>query len=766
MERRIQIYIEPIFESGDFQELELFNDETIEVTSTIQNISDISKVFTDVSLSFSVPATPNNNAIFQHFYNSDVDASVDHNIRRNAFIEIDLTPFRTGKISLEKANIKRGLADSYQITFYGDLLSLKDKFGEDKLSDVKEINNYSHTYNATEIYNRITDNSIFYDVRYPLISWKNLWQVGGSGTYDITQNAHPIFYNELFPALSVRRLMQAIGTKYGLTFSGSWMSDQRFIRCFLLLKNVLEKKFITETTDLNFDYTDDTSGIYFDISDTSQYPNSLHLKFISASDVGLSGVVTNFSAEHKVAVSITSASSERWYIDTYSNGVYQNTVTGIGTSTSPILTRNNVDGIDEHLTFQIRATGTMTLIAEVVYTFVYSAIQNGAPVSNSGGYIADTPSFTLTGNVDLATLAPEIKVADFVSGIIKEFNLTCYSTSKDNFTLQPVDEWYQQGAIVDVTKYTDIDSIDVDRIKLYKKISFKYQESESFMNKNFKSLYFRDYGNTDLGFNYDGEEYSVEVPFENLMFNKFSGTDLQVGYHLNETFQSYVPKPTLLYMYDRKPCSFKFYNGTTHVTVSNYMPFGQDMIYQNTNHSLNFSADTSTLLEVPIANSLFGEYYFGYLTNLYNLKNRLINVKTNLPISLLTNLKLNDRLIIRDKRYIINEMKSNLRNGDVNFSLYLDFRPVRPEQIISENTNAAVCNTYLIDLPNGCTSATLSSVTSGVTFSANPVTSDSFVNICIPANGTGLERTITILISYTFRDGSTASNNIYIIQPA
>lgn len=763
MERRIQIYIEPIFESGDFQELELFNDETIEVTSTVQNIADISKVFTDVSLSFSVPATPNNNAIFQHFYNSDVDASVDHNIRRNAFIEIDLTPFRTGKISLEKSNVKRGLADSYQITFYGDLLSLKDKFGEDKLSDVKEINNYSHVYNATQILNRITDDSIFYDVRYPLISWKNLWQISGAGTYDITQNAHPIYYSELFPALSVRRLMQAIGTKYGITFSGSWMSDQRFIRCFLLLKNVLNKSFVTEPLQVDILTYTTGGGDYFDITN-----NSLTISYIS--DIITGGSLIPYSLNHQVVLIMSGVTSPSagYFIDIYQNGVYYMTATGVGTATKTIAVAQleNVEGLNVVFTAKVRSTENISFNCRFRYvqSFVYLSGSDAIEGTNTYNTTASTQTFS--GNVDLATLAPEIKVADFVSGIIKEFNLTCYSTSKDNFTLQPLDEWYGQGAIVDITKYTDIDSIDVDRIKLYKKISFKYQESESFMNKNFKSLYFRDYGNTDLGYNYDGEEYSVEVPFENLMFNKFSGTELQVGYHLNETFQSYVPKPTLLYMYDQKPCSFKFWDGTTHVTVSDYMPFGQDMIYQNTNHSLNFSADTSTLLEVPIANSLFGEYYFGYLTNLYNLKNRLISVKTNLPISLLTNLKLNDRLIIRDKRYIINDMKSNLRNGDVNFSLYLDFRPVRPEQIISENTNAAVCNTYLIDLPNGCTSATLSSVTSGVTFSANPVTSDSFVNICIPANGTGLERTITILISYTFRDGSTASNNIYIIQPA
>lgn len=764
MKRRIQVFVEPIFESGNYQELELFTDENIEVTSTIQNISDISKVFTDFSQSFTIPASANNNAIFQHFYNSDVDASVDQNIRRNAYIEIDLTPFRSGKLSLEKSNVKKGIAENYQVTFYGEIRSLKDAFGEDKLSDVKELNNYTHAYTGTEIYNRITDDSIFYDVRYPLISWKNLWTVtgSGSGNYNITTNGHPIFYNELFPAISVRRVMDAIGAKYGITFTGSWITDQRFIKCFLLLKNVTEKKFITEPSEIDFDYTDDPTGEYFNISNTGQFPNSLHLRFLTNSDIGLSGVVTNFSGVHKVAVTITTASTERWYLDTFSNGIYQNTVSGIGTDSAPILTRNNVDGLDEYLTFQIRATGSMSITANVGYVFFYSAVQNGIPISQSGGYSASTPSISLVGNVDLATLAPDIKVSDFVNGLTKEFNLTCYSTDKNVFVLQPIDEWYNQGAIVDITKYTDIDSIDVDRIKLYKKISFKYQESESFLNKQFKSLFFRDYGNTDLGYNYDGDEYSIEVPFENLLFQKFTGTELQVGYHLNETFQSYVPKPTLLYMYDQKPCSFKLFNGSTHVTVSDYMPFGQDALIQNTNYSLNFSADTSSLLDVPIANSLFGEYYFGYLTNLYNLKNRLINVKTVLPISLLTNLELNDRLIIRDKRYIINEMKSNLTTGEVNFSLYLDFRPVRPA-IINTVSSAAACYTYLVSVPRNY-NATFDSSLAGVTINPDPLNTTGNITVCIPVNTTGNQRTIEIEITLNNRDGNNLIDYIYIIQ--
>ena len=55
--RSVQVYIEG-------QRLELFQDEQIQVNSSVQNIADISKVFTDFSQSFTVPASSHNNAIF------------------------------------------------------------------------------------------------------------------------------------------------------------------------------------------------------------------------------------------------------------------------------------------------------------------------------------------------------------------------------------------------------------------------------------------------------------------------------------------------------------------------------------------------------------------------------------------------------------------------------------------------------------------------------------------------------------------------------
>ena len=119
---------------GDFQisntakRIELFNDEKISITSSIQNVNDISKVFTDYSQSFTIPASDNNNEIFRHWYENALDNGYNQNFRYSGYIEIDTQVFRTGKWQLESATVKNNRVEDYKITFYGNLLSLTDKF--------------------------------------------------------------------------------------------------------------------------------------------------------------------------------------------------------------------------------------------------------------------------------------------------------------------------------------------------------------------------------------------------------------------------------------------------------------------------------------------------------------------------------------------------------------------------------------------------------------------------------------------------------------
>ena len=60
----IAIYI------GD-RRLDLFKDENIKLTSALNDIEKLSNVFNDFTQSFTVPATANNNEIFQFYYDMD-----------------------------------------------------------------------------------------------------------------------------------------------------------------------------------------------------------------------------------------------------------------------------------------------------------------------------------------------------------------------------------------------------------------------------------------------------------------------------------------------------------------------------------------------------------------------------------------------------------------------------------------------------------------------------------------------------------------------
>ena len=58
--RKVALYIED-------QRVDLFDDEVISLTQTIQNVKDISKIFTPFSKSFTLPASKTNNKIFSHY---------------------------------------------------------------------------------------------------------------------------------------------------------------------------------------------------------------------------------------------------------------------------------------------------------------------------------------------------------------------------------------------------------------------------------------------------------------------------------------------------------------------------------------------------------------------------------------------------------------------------------------------------------------------------------------------------------------------------
>jgi hypothetical protein len=715
-----------------FNRIELFEDEKISLTSSIQNVNDISKVFTDYSQSFTIPASDNNNEIFRHWYENSLDNGFDQRIRYDGYIELDTQLFRTGKWQLESSSLKNNRIEDYKITFYGDLKSLTDKFGEDKLKDVEEINDYTIDYNGTNVRSLVTT-ATPQDVMFPLITSDRVWQYGGGGANDISTNGGAINFNELYPAIKVARVFDAIADKYNLNFSGTFLQQQKFSKAYLWLKNNDAKNFISTSERRQIVLNNNTTYLpqVFRITN-----NTYNLRNSGGTVIG-----TNLSSSQPLfTLTITFPTPLDYTVTIFKNGGLYTTLQNTGNVAQVQIPHTFGNG---NYTFFLQTS--IPTNYNYTYTFRYRRYFSGSPTSITFPVVTlGSLSGTLNSNISLLNYMPDIKVADFFSGILKMFNLTAFSTDGINFTLEQLENWYYLGGIKDFSEYCTTD-LDFNRIKPYKKINFEYEKSENLLSRNFFTTNSREYGNLSSTFNTDGSDYSIKLPFENLLFNKFTGTNLQVGYALKSDLTPYAPKPIIVYFTERKSGTLFFNTALTTTNIGNFNVFGQDCIDTTdlTNNTLNWGVEISSYFLQPINNSLFNNYYLAYLNNLYSLKSRMVKVKMRLPYLELLNLRLNDRIVIRDKRYIINQYTTDLKTFESDFELIQDFRTINFDNSTSRNISNQPVIIEIYTTTKESLSWTIvedvSSMITAISFT------ESSIKISVNENIGGVERTASIL---------------------
>ena len=695
-------------------QLDQFNDSSIQINLGVQNIADLQKVFSDFTQSFTIPASPVNNRVFQHFYESDITyrkgVVLDYNLRRTAYIEIDTYTFRTGKVMLEKSNVKDGLPYSYQITFYTELTTFKDILGENKLSDLDySLIDAPFSYQDVKDRIEIPDSITNYDIRYPLISSKRVWNMFDplNPAEDIYEPATGIVYNELFPALRVTKIMELIQADYGITFTGTFLTNPLIKEVWIWYKNKTANTESSATIDFDFI---SASNQYppFTIGDNDSYVIAdafLFDDYLYVSTALNNIRVTHCSAVHELLFSSPPAYSDSGkirlrlnltttnptdisYVQVIKNGTLFTTVNCTGSGLFLLYEEENYNAfsMDNTFTFKVSTNQPTMLMGTIDFAiWVMYAIPGTPPfeVPTTINTLDFAPINSVT-SLDLNSYAPDIKLIDFIQGLIKTFNLTIIGVNATTFQLETLENWYSAGIIRDITEYTDTASIDVARVKLFKSIDFKHTKSESVINAGFLAQNQKAFGDLSATYIYEGSNYKIETPFEDLLPVKLEPEGLGltnrtcVSFALNYSLQPYIPKPCILYKARLEPTKFSL-NDTigNSQPVNQYHPFTPDGFYNNNYVSLNWGVELSPLYNYQLMyNGLYSVYYKGYIENLYNKKNRMTSVKAILPISILTALKLNDRLVIRDKRYVINDVKLNLTTGEANLVLLNDFRPV------------------------------------------------------------------------------------------
>lgn len=776
---------------SEYERLDLFKDEKISVTSQLQNANDLAKLYTDYSQSFNVPASKKNNAIFSHWYESSVDDGYDHRIRYEGYIEVDTHKFKQGTFQLENAKKKDGFIDSYQITFYGNLTQLKDVIKDDKLNSL-DYSSLNHTYNSTEVIARVSTLTnglgVPYDVRYPLIGnqKKYQYQTGGA-TEDITLSTGAIKWNELFPAIPVSKVIQFIQNKYGISFTGTFLNLPQFTKLHLYCKPSLLMSEQTPRATLNF--TTVVSGLPFTELNLATDILTTNWNWVTP--------VVGGQYANKVKVKITPVGSALYTIYVYKNGELFKTFPNLtGTKTVTADTVNRTSNPNS-ISYEIKLSSSSNITFSPEITLIRNT---SAPFTNSINVtsVANNPSQSTVANIDIVNYIPDIKISDFITGLVKMFNLMIIPKQNNTFELLPLELYYNQGKILDITKYVYSDELTIEKPKLFKSINFTYEESNNVLNVAYNGLYGQSYG--DLIYRNENttenNTYDIKVPFENVLFEvPTQGKNFQTATLINKDLQPYIPKPMLIYfngITSVSPVGDRIYFTNSALgtqTILSYMRFSNELnlvpLDQSTDNivTLNFGNEQSSWINELAPNGLYEINYKNYIENLYNIKTRILKVKALLPVSLTGSditdrfgkkigIVLNDRLIIRNKRYIINSFTTDLTSGEATFELITDYRGfdssstigyrfANIENVEVDNLSQKVdTSVYLNDYDSF-------KIVTGGSFLIYPTsidnTSDLDIQVIVPTNTTGLDRTDSMVIEY-YTKGVLATTEYVIIN--
>ncbi|MAO22742.1 MAG: hypothetical protein CMJ25_18485 [Phycisphaerae bacterium] len=707
MRRELQLYIQDT-------RVDLFKDETVSLTDSIKNVKDIKKVFTTFTKTFTLPASSTNNKLFKHNYNFNIEGGFDNRKKVDAKIELNHVPFRTGKIKLEGVDLKENQAHTYRVTFFGNIVELKDKLGEKKLSDL-DLTSYNTEYNPTAIETNLTSSNVASDdIIAPLITHSQRLFYNSDTSVDVAdsgnlhyhsgggQHIKGVKWNELKYALRVNKIIEAIETDFNLSFSSDFFKNTsltEFDHLYMWLHRksgavedlsgstttfetivdgwtpaTITDGIIKSTFGYEYNLTATTFTTNIPTFDNPTLPTTtgLHDFYVQlettdtdAYDVALQrdGITVFSKTNHTGDIKISADSSDTHNF-TYAAGSYQVIIT----STSQI----SFSGIFWYSLFKYQSgTSNFTLFAN-------------STNANTGAYNTNS-SFTF--NVDKQI--PDMKIIDFLTGLFKLFNLVAYVES-NVIQVKPLDTYYSSFNTYDITQYTNVDKSQVNTALPFKEIIFEFEDTDSFLANTFGELNNRKWGKIfyNEGQDLAESEYKIQAPFGHFLFERISDTattnnqgqrNIQWGYSVDSNQDPYIGKPLLFYPVYVTTGVISFVDAvdinnvaTSHKQITKVnIPSNTPSVSSSTNDmQLNFNNEVNEYTnDTTFVASLFEKYYSNYIRSVFNVKQRITKVNARLPMNILLNYSLADKFIISGKSYRINSITTNLTTGEADIEL-------------------------------------------------------------------------------------------------
>ena len=666
---------------GD-DKIDLFDDESIDVVSSVLDITDITKNTGDYSKTFTVPASKNNNRIFKHYYDANIDNTFDARIRVEGRIELGGIPFKFGKWRLSKVAVEKNKPRDYTINFFGRLPSLKDIVGKDLLSDL-DLSQYDHDYNSDVVKDGLINGLFDDDIIYNLFAKKQYYY--NSDTSDGTQTDslsniafngstgnNGVIWNDLRASIKLLSVIEAIENKYdGLEFTRNFFGTTEFNELYMWLNSSKDENAGGETRVV--DWNGGGSVWMNQVTDTGAYP-------VTQGDLSSSRYFRIFcditpdsgfiNQEYSVIIEVDGQEFQR--VD----GLVGNQ--RVTTDLNP-----NIEGTT---TYSVR----WLILTDSRFDYNASIIQTRR---NGFGQTLqqDTTTATLQSNDSTFVISeeiPNLKIIDFLKGLFNMFKLVIIPMDDGVYYVDTVTSFYETGTTYDITKYIDFSKYNVERGVILNEIDLKFKDPETLLASEFKKNNNRGYGDLkeilkdNDGELLDGDSLTFELPFEQIVYEKLTDifndnpTNVQYGAIIDSDSQPTNPAAHIFYSQNilirTTPISFIESSGNK-IPLSNLnTPFHHYGVSEP-NYATVFTPEFSTFTGVAITNNLYTRHYRDYINTIFNVKKRTFNYEAYLPIRIITKLNLNDTLFIKGNYYRIDKYNYNLLTGKTVLNLINNF---------------------------------------------------------------------------------------------
>ena len=680
---QLQLYVEG-------QQVDLFDDESVSITQSIQDVRDIEKVFTDFSRTFNVPASKNNNKIFKHFHNYHI-IGFDARRKVNAALYLNHQFFKEGKIKLEGATRKDNIAHTYRLTFFGSGVNLKDILNEDKLDSLRFLrDNFNINYTDANIKTYLSnglditaENLVIEDaIVFPLIthtkrliydsttSSSNINTTAQNNiAYEAGQTNHGLELSQLKPAIRLHAIIEAIQREYNITFSDDFFNEtnESYYNLYLWLHNKTGGLFAEQTA----------SNIVENIKITDEGRRTFATRAIIQENTN---TTINLNFRRKVTLDFTVKPS---VADEFNFIIFNG---------SDIVER--FDGIKRD-SQTLKHVETDIDITNGVYSF---AIESQVPSTyeveikfrrNSNRYGLAVGSVEILTDVSLKSYKqiPDIKVIDFLTGLFKMFNLTSFQNDDGIIEIKTLDSFYSESTnLWDITEHVDKNQSTVDSVLPYKQINLRYDGQDNFFAKNHKELFNQEWGTLryNVSEKFEGKPYTIKLPFEHFKYERLkdikddSFVDLQWGWSADIKQESTLGKPLLFYpVLKTVTIGVIESDGDLSQVTSVYLPSNSIALGDKTSKNINFNAEVSefgitennatTFPSFPV--TLFSQYYENYIREIFDQQRRITKLKAYLPLSITLNLSLADKVRVFDNIYRINTLTTNFENNESQIEL-------------------------------------------------------------------------------------------------